>query len=384
MATGVVAIGSDLERKKWMVEGLLQKSSTSFWAPYTGNSMSSIVYQENNISASDGHTVVFDFSGNLTGKAVKGKDTAYGKGEQKRKFSDKISVDRYRLVVDNGDKFDGVNIGDLSINEHGDSRAKLADLFIRWKDQMIFDVAQSAVGERASHVYKCGTTFDFNTLILIEQALKSGSGFVVGNGKSTTAAAQRSKMEPYRLENGESIWLFVVDSYMAMKMKTGTGYQTILQHADMRGAQNRLIKGVIGQLGALVLVEASDFFGDNGTASVLFEGTEVEIAGLRKYSASADSAEAFEGTTGYDDSTAANLFSRGVIMGAGAIQMAFGKMPDYKFQESQDFGIKSESAVEYWVNTKKTRLTLQSGTAYKKAKITDLDYSIIAVDLAHG
>ena len=63
------------------------------------------------------------------------------KGEQKKKFSDKITVDRYRLVADNGDSFDAVNIGDLSISQHSDSRIKLGDLFTRFKDQALFDTA---------------------------------------------------------------------------------------------------------------------------------------------------------------------------------------------------------------------------------------------------
>ena len=121
MGTAKVAIGSELKRKAWMREGIVQAASTSFWGPYTGNSADSIVYQENDISAGEGHTVVFDFSGKLSGKAIKGEDTAYGKGEIKRKFSDKLTVDVYRIPVKNGRKFDGVDIGDLSINEYGES-----------------------------------------------------------------------------------------------------------------------------------------------------------------------------------------------------------------------------------------------------------------------
>jgi hypothetical protein len=142
MSTGIVSIDSQLVRNKWMREGMIQAASKSFWAPYTGSSDSSIIMQANNENSKEGHTVVFDFDGNLTGKAIKGKNTAFGKGEVKRKFSDKVTVERYRTPVDNGDKFDGVNIGDLSINEHSDSRGKLSDLWIRFKDQAIFDARQ--------------------------------------------------------------------------------------------------------------------------------------------------------------------------------------------------------------------------------------------------
>jgi len=395
MATAQVAIGSDLERKKWMREGLVQAASTSFWGPYTGNSSNAIVYQVNNESAGDGHTVVFDYSGKISGKAVKGKDTAYGKGEIKRKFSDKITVERYRIPVDNGDKFDGKNIGDLTINEHSDSRSKLSDLFIRWKDQMIFDALQGGTDTAPSHIYDLGTTFDYDDLISIEDALKTGKGFKAASATgalTTTAAGRRAPLEPFRLENGEAVWLFIIDSFMATKLKQSTKYQTIVPQADVRGMNNRTISGVIGKLGRLVIVEASDFFGyTDGAGAFTMADSEVEIAGLRKYTTDGtidattpltgwEGQEAFE----TDSATASKLMSRGLILGQGACQMAFGKMPDYKFQESTDFGITSQSAVEFWTEAKKTNLKLEGGSVYKAAKISGLDFGVIAVDIKHG
>ena len=396
MGTGSVAIGSDIERKKWLREGLVQSASKSFWGPYTGNSSSAIVYQENNEGAGDGHTVVFDFSGKLSGKAIKGKDTAYGKGEIKRKFSDKITVERYRIPVDNGDKFDGVNIGDLTINEHSDSRSKLSDLFIRWKDQMVFDAASGAYGDAPTHIYPLtAATFTYNNLLEIETALKTGKGFKSPSATgavTTTAAGRRAPLEPFRLENGEPIWLFIVDSYMANLLKASSGYQTIVINAYVRGNNNRALSSVIGKIGNLMIVEASDFFGyTEGTGAFTLDDSEVEIAGIRKYTTdgtidTTTPLTGWEGQTAFDtdSATAAKLMSRGLIMGQGAVCTAFGKMPDYKFQESTDFGITSQSAVEYWTEAKKTNLKLEGGGVYKAAKITGLDYGVVAVDIAHG
>ncbi len=395
MGTGTVALGSDIERKKWLREGLVQSASKSFWGPYTGNSSNAIIYQVNNEGAGDGHTVVFDYSGKISGKAVKGKDTAYGKGEIKRKFSDKITVERYRIPVDNGDKFDGVNIGDLSINEHSDSRSKLADLFIRWKDQMIFDGLQGALGDNPSHIYDLGTTFEYNDLLSIETALKTGKGFKASSSTgalTTTAAGRRGPLEPFRLENGESVWLFLVDSYMAGLLKASSGYQTIVINADVRGNNNRAFSGVIGKIGRLIVVEASDFFGyTEGAGAFGLDDTEVEIAGLRKYTTdgtidTTTPLTGWEGQAQFDTDSASvgNIMSRGLILGQGACQTAFGKMPDYKFQPSTDFGITSQSAVEFWTEVKKTNLKLEGGKVYKQAKISGLDFGVIAVDIKHS
>ncbi len=381
MATGVVALDSDLVRKKWMREGLVQAATKSFWSPLTGSTKDAIVYQENDISASAGHTVVFDYDGNLTGRAIKGKNTAYGKGEQKRKFSDKITVERYRLVVDNGDKFDGVNIGDLQINEHSDSRNKLGDLWTRFKDQSLFDAAQgnyiinkTGTVQAPSHVIDLGTTFNFNTLLDIEKTMRTSQGFTTGG--------IRRPVDPYMVNDGEPVWLFVVDSAMAnMLRKDVAGFQTIIRSGDVRGSMNRNIKGVVGKLGALLIVEADQFFGDTSgiTTGWGLDESNVEICGLRQYDGADPATAIWTGQEGFNYNSA-TLHSRGLVMGKGALQCAMGKQPDYLFQESQDFGIKTESALEVWMEVQKTNLKAENAK-YKQAKISDLDYGLIVVDV---
>ncbi len=381
MTTGIVPLGSDLKRKKWMREGMVQASTKSFWSPLTGSTKDSIVYQENDISASAGHTVVFDYDGNMTGKAIKGKNTAFGKGETKRKFSDKINVERYRLVADNGDTFDGVDIGDLKINQHSDSRNKLGDLWIRFKDQSLFDAAQGNYAtnkldavQAPSHSIDLGASFTFNNLLDIEKTMRTSQGF--------TSGGIRRPLDPYRMNGDEPVWLFVVDSAMANLLRKDTaGYQTIVKDGDFRGSQNRNIKGVIGKLGALLIVEAGQFFGATAgtTRGWGLDDSEIEIAGLRQYDGADPATALWTGQEGFDYGST-ELHSRGLIMGSGALQCAMGKQPDYLFQKSQDFGIKSESACEFWMEVQKTNLKAENAK-YKQAKISDIDYGCVVVDV---
>lgn len=377
MTTAVVSLTSDLKRKKWMREGLVQAASKSFWNAYQGNTKDSIVFQQNNSSASDGHTVVFDFDGNLSGKAIKGKNTAYGNGEQKRKFSDKITVERYRLVVDNGDEFDGVDIGDLGVTQHGDSRAKLGDLFVRFKDQMLFDSAQGLVGQAPTHIIDLGTTFTYANLLTISNTLKTSQGFTTGG--------IRRPLDPFRLENGEAVWLFIIDSAMkTMLLQDATavsGFSAVMTNGDIRGNNNRMISQVIGKVGSLLIVEAPNFFGSTtGTVPGWgFEDSNIEICGLRQHSSATATTSPWTGQSTFNYSSG-TVHSRGLIMGAGALQIGFGKMPDYKFQPSQDFAIKSESAVEFWTHSQKCKLTAEN-TDYTQAKIAAVDFGIICVDV---
>ena len=397
MATAIVSLTSPLIRKKWLKEGLVQKASTSFWAPYTGLSSDSIVHQSNNSNAGDGHTVTFDYDGNLASKAIKGKDQAFGTGEQKRKFSNSLTVERYRLTVDNGDDFDGVNIGDLSITQHAKSRSGLGDLFIRWKDQALFDTAQGFKDSTVSETntphrifYDASSTkISYNTLAGIEKTLKTGSlyhvtanplGYATGTLPSTAVAAAgktRAPLKPFRTADGKSIWLLVVDADTAWNIKANTvansGIIALGQHADIRGMNNIVFSGVIGQIGALVIVEASNFFGD--TSNTGLNGTATEIAGLRGWDLTNTS---WTGQSGY----ATTEYSRNLILGANALQIGFGKMPDYKFKTSPDFDIKSESAMEFWANSQKVNLTAENDD-YNQAKIAGMDYACIPFDVKH-
>lgn len=387
MATSVVSIGSDLKRRSWMREGLIQAASQSFWTPFTGNSKDAVVYQENNENSGSGHTVVFDYDGNLSGKAIKGKTTAYGKGEQKKKFSDKITVERYRLVADNGDSFDGVDIGDLSINQHSDSRYKLGDLFIRFKDQALFDAAQGNLvtnddGVQApSHVIDLGTAFNFNTLVDLEKTIRTSQGFSTGG--------IRRPLDPYRASRGDngkhgdlSTWVLLIDSAMATLLrKDVAGYQTIMKDSDIRGQNNRNIQGVFGTIGRLMIVEAGHFFGATAGSATGWglDDSEIEICGLRQYDGADPLTASWSGQDGFAEGSA-DLHSRGLILGRSALQLAMGKQPDYKHQVSQDFGINSESAVEFWMESRKCHLKAENAK-YKKAKISNLDYGVIAVDV---
>jgi hypothetical protein len=379
--TGVVSYDSDLVRKQWMREGLIQKASESIFAPYMGNSYDAVVYQVNNTNAAEGHTVVFDFDGNIAGKALKGKESATGKGVQKKKFSDKVVVDRYRMVVDNGDSFDGVNIGDLSINSHADSRSKLADKYIRFKDQALIDAAQGNLGQNPTHVIEfdgstADKTFDVNGLTRIDTILKTGVGFDLGG--------VRRPPKPYKTTDGKNLWIMMVDAFAAKKLKTSPNYQSLVYNGDVRGAQNRAFTGVIGKIGNLIIVEVPSFMGDTPDTTVNtrtdnsgwgIEESNIELSGFRLYD---DNNKAWVGQPNFDYG-AADLWSRSVILGASALQLPMGKMPDYKY-ESYDFDINSESLLEVWTNVQKTRL-LAENEDYVAAKVAGIDFGVIAVDI---
>ena len=373
--TGIVAYDSELMRKGWMLKGLVQAKSTSFWDGMTGMGEDSVIYQKNDFAVKEGHEVHFQMDGNLVGEAHVDKEQAWGNSEQKKLFSDSLRVRRLRWSVDNGDKFDAKNVGDLSLAEHGDSRTKLADLFIRAKDQMIFDAMQGLLhGEAPTHTYLpngktsigalvAADAFTYDFAMDLEDVIKSGKGYSTGG--------TRRPLEPYKLADGRRVWLMVIDSRQSRDIRKDNDFIAIGSNADVRGENNVLLKGVIGELGAFIVIEAQNAF---GKASADIGKSKVEIAGLRHV----DSAGLFEGQDGYGAGGTVSA-SRGLVLGRGAVQIGFGKQPDYKFKSSQDFDIKSESALEVWMNVQKTILNTEN-VDYDDAKVAGHDYGVVVFD----
>jgi len=376
-ATGVVPYNSPLVRKGWVLQGMLQAASTSFWDGMTGTSADAVIYQKNDFAVGEGQNVIFQMDGNLSSEGHVDQEQAWGNSEQKRLFSSSLGVRRIRWSVDNGDKFDDKNVGDLSLAEHTDSRSKLTDLFIRNKDQFIFDAAQGSLNSEApTHVIRpngraavanlvAGDIASYAFMLTVEDVVKSGRGYTVGGS--------RRPLEPYKLMDGRKMFLWVIPSRVSRDLRSDSNFIAVAANADIRGADNKLIKGVIGTFGVFLVIEAQEFFG--ASSSRLIGKTKTEIAGLRKL----DSSGHFTGEVGFG-ATATNIVAdRSLILGKGAIQIAFGLMPDYKFKSSQDFDIKSESALEVWMNVQKTILSAE-GEDYADAKVAGFDYGVVCVD----
>lgn len=392
--TGVVAYNSDLHRRKWIREGMVEAATQSFWYPMMGRSEKSIIRNVKLNTAKEGHIVTFQYSGALEGKGVKGKDTAYGKGESKKVFSSEVSIQRWRFPVYNGDEWDATQIADLQSTQHSDSRSKLMDLWTKLKDQAIFDCFQFG----ATHRYIIETaaagqpTFSYKDLVKLELALKSGNGFYEMGTK--TKAKRRFPVLPYKFDGqGRPMWLLVCDSYMLSMMFTDPEFADLFKQGDVRGDNNRMIEGAIGTIRSFIVMDAGVFMGtsDDGIAPALqgglvdaegyaqFNSTKIMAPGPRTYRGN-DKAFVPQSWEGDKTQQGDKVFSRGLIIGQMALQFAWGREPDYKLQKSQDFEIDSESCLIVWCGLKPLKLK-QENKDYTTVKASDTSLGFVAVDI---
>ncbi len=374
--TGVVTYGSVLQRRKWMLEGLVQKASTSWWAGLKGGSKDAIVFVTTDASKGAGHEVVFQFGGNASGAGKVDKERLRGNEEQKKQFSDKIRVRRIRHGLDNGDEFDAINIGNQPLSTHENSRNLLADWYVRQSDQWIFDTVQGRMNnETLTHIVRPNSKATISDLVVDD---KFGYEFlvklerIIQSSKNYTTGGMRRRLYTFTFGGGMRKYLLLIDAQQAEDMALDTRLQEVLQTGDVRGNDNRLIRGSMGTFRSFVIVQADDFQGASPSRTIA--KSEVEVSGLRQVTEDG----IFSGETGFD--TAGKIVaSRAVVLGAGAVQVAFGRQPDYKFEASDDYGITSGSAIELWTNVQATVLKAENGE-YAQAKVSGFQYGIVAVD----
>jgi hypothetical protein len=374
--TGVVPYKSRLVRQKWLREGIIPVMETSFWGAYIGNSKNAAVYQANDFSAGHEQNVIFDFDGFLVGEGKRGKEQAYGYGETKKKFSSHLTIERGRYVVHNGDEFDLENLDAVDLSKHSDSRDKLGDLWARNKNQYIFDIAQGfAEGREPSHIWRpnkrstvadltSGDTISMDVLTDIELTCRTGRGFAKGRDRLPLIPVSGNRGGRYTM---------IIDAYLEAILKKDPEFRDIMKHADVRGQKNRLIQGYIGHIGQLDIVTAPSFFGTS--SSNLQYKTSVVASGMRAL----NSAGKFQGEAGYTLEGEKQI-SRAIILGQSAIQLASGKAPDFKVQESEDFGIDSESAIIVYSRGQKTTLEAETEDYQNEAKQANMDFGMFAAD----
>jgi len=374
--TSVVTYGSILKRRQWMLEGLVQKAATSWWAGFKGASKDAIVFITTDASKGMGHEVVFQFGGNATGAAKLDKERLRGNEEQKKQFSDKIRVRRIRHGLDNGDEFDAIDIGNQPLSQHENSRGLLADWYVRQSDQWLFDAAQGRLNnEQLTHIVRpngratigaltATDIFGYDFLVKLETIIKTSKGYTTGG--------KRRRLDPFEFAGGMRKYLLIIDAKQAEDMALDTKLQAILSQGDVRGNDNRLIRGYMGTFRSFVIVEGDDFQGES--VSRALGKTAVEVAGLRQINEDG----IFSGEIGFD-TAGKKVASRALVLGAGALQQAFGRQPDYKYKSSDDYDITSGSAIEMWTNVQSTILKAEN-TDYTEAKVAGFQYGIVAVD----
>ena len=424
----------DQDRKEWTLKGMIGKAHKSFWGAFEGESDDSIIYVNRDLDCGVNKKAIFDYSGKLTSAGGEGMDEICDIGEEARMFSEALDMRVFNWMTKGKLKTKACDLDNLDLYANTSSRSKLFDLFYRHKDQFIFDGFIGALkGTCApSHIYNLGRSFKFSDIYDIAIAAREGRGFVKASANgtpSTIPADVRYPLEGITLSDGSMPqYIMVITSKMEKSLKTDPQYVNINIQGDVRGSKNAILSGHIAKHEGILMVTAPVFAGMTKGKGQFNPTTDTTLtfSGLRRYAIGEDKVQVFEGQKNFRmiedaarveasaiataQATIDNLstccakltadqqkeldaamkivktprtnvvYSRGLLLGAAAGQLALGTAPEYQSWATK--GKRSyESLLDVFFNFGKTSLTLTMGEDYEGAPVADIDYGVIAVDM---
>ena len=421
--------GDVLERQKWMTQGFVKEAKKSYFAGYMGD-MSNLIHRVISSKATEGHIINFQARGHITGKTIRGLQQTQGTGEQKRLFSSRIEMELWSKAIDNGNKYQAITVGTPALHDQMDSRNLLAEYLVGWNDQYTMDTLQGNVvrpTSRASippsHIVTLPLDDDdnhsdigWNAFDPIRTLAIAPEGGIGTNAYSYAVGGNRMPLRPIRMSGGEPCYILLVNSDVANMIRRDDLWQQNFRGGDVRGSNNRLLRFQVGtKIGSLIVLEAPYPFGGDdigvhntnrfdydlangktGCADFSPEQYDISNFGFRRgFIKTADTASELDSlvATGNDgvkwegqpdwDEGAGRYFCRCLLLGANAVQQAWGMLPIYSY-ESFDHNKQSESAVMWWMNQQKTRYDPKLGGDYGGFRVTGIDAGVICIDVQIG
>ena len=279
--TGLFGELSKLQRTEWVMQSLLDRKQQSLFNGFIGNSEESLIYQKNMADARNGNNVVFDYNGNLVTKGFVGSARAVGNGENRKRFVSDLKLERVRYVINNGDKFDARNTGQLSSEQLAPSRDLLNGNFIRSKDQSIINACQGILGsKKLTHIISPSEKHHIEAGNLTSAEDKWGFNFIQGldykltEGDGFSKGTRRSPLKPF---NGK--YYVFLDNTAHYQLLQDEASRQIFRNADIRGSENVMLRNSIGSFGNLVFIKMPTFAGETeneSTSTLVSSGLTVK------------------------------------------------------------------------------------------------------------
>ena len=359
---------------------------------------------------------VYKLRGELTGFALRDKETAKGTGESTALYSMPISIMRYRKVEALGDEFDARLIGDMRATSTNMSAMNLLKWFHRTREQQFIDALSGLSTytqlnpnddvltrtqfptHRFIYPFASGvSTFGYDALEDMSAKLQENTGYDEGD--------RRAFLKPVSMRGNVGIYFLMVTPAVFKAIRADAETREIMMNAGMRGEMNPLLAGndkfiVIGN----IMVLNSGFFqGRNrpdrpAGAGWGLNDISVEACGLRVYQhATADNTNpsannlvnttnvAWSGQTNFSYTTGSErpTYARCLLLGRNALVYSRGAVPMFK-TEADDFELTKEVAMIYYHDLQKINYNPARNDAdydYGDLPFANNDIGVIAVDV---
>lgn len=261
MASTSIATSHGLTNEQWEAKLYKTYQEKTFFSRFKGTGEDSIVQVKRDLMKKAGDALTFGLAGTLSGAGVTGNNvlgTADTSNEEAMEFYDqRVVIDQIR----NGTRIAGLmDEKRVAFNMREQAKSQLSDWMARNEDAALFTAINTCdeIGGTGSSVDTLfGTTHTAVTVNAIID-MKKEAMFPTTNNVTGGAATTR-KLNPIKLAMGEEVFVLGLNPSDAAALKKSSDFKTYQYHGNVRGGENPIFTGALGNVNGVIVHEHSSF-----------------------------------------------------------------------------------------------------------------------------
>ena len=268
MATTSIATTHDLTNEQWEASLYKTCQEKTFFSKFKGTGADSIVQVKRDLIKKAGDALTFGLAGTLDGAGVAGNNVL-GTGDT----SNEEAMDFYdqRVVIDqirNGTRLAGLmDEKRVAFSMREQAKMQLTEWMARNEDDALFTAANTC--DAVLTAFTTGTGVTVDAIIDMKKEAMFPSDDNVGVGVKTR------KLNPIKLAMGEEVFVLGLNPSDAAALKKSSDFKTYQYHGNVRGGDNPIFTGALGNINGVIIHEHSKF---TAGAPVLFGAQALFLA----------------------------------------------------------------------------------------------------------
>jgi len=253
MATSGITTTHGLTNEQWEASLYKTYQEKTFFSKFKGTSSDAIIQVKRDLIKKAGDAINFGLAGTLTGAGVAG-NSVLGTGDTTNEeamefFDQRVTIDQIR----NGTRLAGLmDEKRVAFNMREQAKSQLSEWMARNEDAAIFTAINACDEILSSVITGTGVTVDA-VIDMKKEAMFPSTNNITGG--TTTSR----KLNPIRLDMGEEVFVLGVNPADAAALKKSTDFKTYQYHGNVRGGDNPIFTGAIGNINGVIIHEHSSF-----------------------------------------------------------------------------------------------------------------------------
>lgn len=252
MAKTTIATSHGLTNEQWEASLFTTYQEKTFFSRFKGTDTNAIVQVKRELQKSAGDAINFGLAGTLSGAGVSGNNTL-GTGDTSNEeamnfYDQRVVIDQIR----NGTRIAGImDEKRVAFNMRNQAKSQLTEWMARNEDAALFTAVNTADTVLTSFITGTGLTVD--AIIDMKKEAMFPSDANIGVGQKTR------KLKPFTLEMGEEVFVLGVNPADAAALKKSADFKTYQYHGNVRGGDNPIFTGALGNVNGVIIHEHSGF-----------------------------------------------------------------------------------------------------------------------------